>query len=695
MTWNIRRKRTGLNVALAACTTAVWTTAALAQQTAQTTPTPQKELQEVNVTASRLGTGIAGTSTTIISAEEITRSPDMTLQDLLSRQAGIQVQNLFGGVDGASDKIDMRGFGALATSNTLVLINGRRLNDVDMAGVDFTAIPKDAIERIEIVRGNAGVVLYGDGAMGGVINIITKTGVAVPNAYRADASYGSFDYTQANIVANQSVGNFAFAVYGTFINSNGYRENNDFHERNIQGDARYQLEGGELYLTVSADTQRLGLPGGRLVTLTTSEVVTDPTGASTPNDFANKQGLNITLGNTHKLSEGVQTIIDAGVRNKDQQSSVFSSFSPAFDSYNNTTLTTSSFTPRLDAQHRLGDLPGRLLPGVDVYGSLYDSDRMLHQVDAPIHHYDLTQITVGPYFQETVTAWGNTDIALGARTETAWVSATDTYDASAPGGAFGVQGVPYNNTQTDWGGHLGISHNLTDVWTLFGRVGRSFRLPNVDERVGSVPFGVPPNFALQTQTSRDFEGGFRVNWEGINWQTSGYVMNLNNEIFFSPATFTNTNLDPTRRIGFENGVTYRISDPVLLKGSLTYINATFRSGQFEGNQIPLVSPWTGNAGISWNVFQKYIMLDADLRYIGSRRFDNDAANFQPLMPAVTLVDLKVSGQIERFSWALTVQNLLNKENYFDYGIASAATYGTYNAYPMPGRNFTGKIGIKF
>lgn len=687
MIWNIRLTRWGLGTALAA-----WSAAAQAQ-----TPsgTPQQEMQEVNVTATRLGTGIAGTSTTVLTEEDIKRSPDMTLQDLLSRQAGIQVQNLFGGTDGARDVIDMRGFGASAVSNTLVLVNGRRLNDVDMAGVDFTAIPKDSIERIEIVRGNAGVVLYGDGAMGGVINIITKTGVAVPNAYRADITYGSFDYTQANIAANHSAGNLALALYGTFINSDAYRENNDFHERNIQGDARYQITGGELYLTVSADTQRLGLPGGRLVTVNSSELITDPRGTSTPDDYANKQGLNVTLGGTQKLSEGVQMIVDAGVRTKDQQSGVFSSFGPNFDSYNNTTLTTSSFTPRLDAGHQLFTMPGKLLTGMDVYASLYDSDRMLHQGDAPIHHYDLTQITVGPYFQETVTAWDNTDIALGARTETAWVSASDIYDASAPGGAGGVQGLPYNNTQTDWGAHLGVSHNLNDNWNLFGRVGRSFRLPNVDERVGSVPFGVPPNFALRTQTSRDIEAGFKLRWEGLEWQNSAYVMSLNNEIFYSPATFTNINLDPTRRVGAESGLTYQITPPLQLKGSLTFIDATFRSGQFEGNEVPLVSRWNGNAGVSWNIYKKYVMLDTDLRYIGPRRFDNDAANFQPLMPSVVLVDLKVSGVIDMFNWSLTVQNLMNKENYFDYGIASATTYGTYNAYPMPGRTFAGKIGIKF
>ena len=66
--------------------------------------------------------------------------------------------NLFGGVNGARSTVDMRGFGAAASSNTLVLINGRRINDLDIAGVDLAAIPRDSIERIEITRGNSGAV---------------------------------------------------------------------------------------------------------------------------------------------------------------------------------------------------------------------------------------------------------------------------------------------------------------------------------------------------------------------------------------------------------------------------------------------------------------------------------------------------------------------------------------------------------
>ena len=165
------------------------------------------------------GTIITGASSTVITAQEIERSPGQTLQDVLAREPGIQTRNLFGMVNGASTSVDMRGFGAAGTSNTLVLINGRRLNDIDMAGVDFSAIPKNSIERIEITRGNSGAVLYGDGAVGGVINIVTKNAVDLPPSARVQAGFGSFNYLEGNLSANTSArtsaGQFAAAVTRT------------------------------------------------------------------------------------------------------------------------------------------------------------------------------------------------------------------------------------------------------------------------------------------------------------------------------------------------------------------------------------------------------------------------------------------------------------------------------------------------
>ena len=163
----------------------------------------------------------------MITAQEIERSPGQTLQDVLAREPGIQVRSLFGQVNGAQTTVDMRGFGAAATSNTLVLVNGRRLNDIDMAGVDFSAIPKNSIERIEITRGNSGAVLYGDGAVGGVINIVTKNAVDLPPSARVQASFGSFNYLEGNVSANSARrGPFAASVHANAIRSDGYRENN-------------------------------------------------------------------------------------------------------------------------------------------------------------------------------------------------------------------------------------------------------------------------------------------------------------------------------------------------------------------------------------------------------------------------------------------------------------------------------------
>lgn len=122
-------------------------------------------LPPIHVTASRLTSGIAGASTSVTTAEDIARSPAQSLLEIIAQTPGVQLVSLFGGPGGASTTVDLRGFGAFASANTLVLVNGRRLNDLDQAGVDFSAIPRDSIARIEITRGNSGAVLYGDNAV--------------------------------------------------------------------------------------------------------------------------------------------------------------------------------------------------------------------------------------------------------------------------------------------------------------------------------------------------------------------------------------------------------------------------------------------------------------------------------------------------------------------------------------------------
>jgi iron complex outermembrane receptor protein len=659
------------------------------------------------------GGGITGSSTTVITREQIERSPAKTLQDILSREPGIQVQSLYGGVNGARSVVDMRGFGAAANSNTLFLVNGRRIQDLDMVGVDLASIPRESIERIEITRGNSGAVLYGDGAVGGVINIITRTGFDQKPGGRIDGAVGSFNYREGNVSAYGSSQGWSYSVFGTAISSDGYRENNEYEQLTGVADLRYTFGQGSFYVNFSADDQHVGLPGHRRYSPAENnfELITDRRGALNPYDYADKQGQNGTVGFTYQLAPGMELIVDGGVRHKEEQAQFYGTFadprSSAPRTAVDTALTTYSLTPRVKMETVLEGLPSNAFFGVDYYFADYDSDRLQRLGASPIHRYNLSQWSLAAYWQQTVSVTDNTEIGGGVRLQTTGIRARDSFDPNAPGcenfGCFGdVEGDPLNDTETNYAYNLGIEHRLTTSTSLFARHARSFRVPNVDERVGMVtPFNsVPTTFDLRTQTSYDFEAGVRWLYGPLDVQWSAYDMYLTDEIHFRYGPnyeSMNVNLDPTRRYGHETIATLEVTEDVRLRGGLTYTRAQFREGVFAGNDVPLVSRWTGNIGLAWDIVDDLLTFDTVVRYVGARRMDNDQPNLQPMIPAYATVDVQLSGEFEQFFWSAGVLNLFDTD-YFDYAIASPYPYGfgsqlgTYNAYPQPGRTFMIKAG---
>src|SRR6266853_2069079 len=236
--------------------------------------------------------GIVGASATVITSEDIARSPAQTVQEIIAQTPGAQLKSLYGGVNGAGTAVDLRGFGAFASSNTLVLMNGRRLNDLDLQGVDLSTIPRDSIERIEIIRGNSGAVLYGDNAVGGVINIVLKNGVGgAPVAIRGEAGVGSFNQRLASVSVITNSGPWSTSFYGNGIKSDGYRANNALDQRNGVGNVNYATPGLTAFLTLSGDDQKLGFPGGRFVdpSIGLNELVTNRRGTGTPFDYGAQQ----------------------------------------------------------------------------------------------------------------------------------------------------------------------------------------------------------------------------------------------------------------------------------------------------------------------------------------------------------------------------------------------------------------------
>ncbi|HWW47531.1 MAG TPA: TonB-dependent receptor [Xanthobacteraceae bacterium] len=677
--------------------------AALGATTALVAPAAAQQgdvLPTINVNATRLiNDNIVGASTSVITAEEINRASNLTLQEIIARVPGAQLQNFYGGVSGIATTVDLRGFGAFAAANTLVLINGRRINDIDLAGVDFTTVPRDSIERIEVTRGNSGAVLYGDNAVGGVINIITKTGAATgkPVSARAEAGVGSFNTREGSISLTTQSGPWSTAVFANSLTTDGYRENNKQTQRNAVGEIRYIGPQFSAFLNLSADDQHLGLPGARYVNpaLGINELVTDPRGATTPRDYADKQGLNATAGFTYRLSDTVDLIVDGGVRSKKQQGAFFSPFAEA---YVDSALQTWSVTPRLDIRSDAFGLRSRILTGLDYYDAAYDQTRSQFRNSAPIHIYNLSQRSFATYWQQTLGLSPATDFSYGGRWQLTSLSARDKFNPLAPG-AYDAEHTPLDTSENNYALHIGLDHRINGNVAVFARAARAFRTPNVDERLATGPgfdinFNpIPQTFALKTQTSFDVEGGVRLAYGPLNVQSSLYYMELTNEIHFDPVNFYNYNLDPTRRYGSETSASFRINDDFLLKGSIAYTRAQFREGQFAGNDVPLVSRLTGSAGFSWNIMQKQLVLDATARFWSARYMDNDQANKQGKIPANATVDLKLGGEIDRFFWSVSVNNLFNTA-YYDYAVASAYTPGAFNAYPLPGRTYLLKAGFK-
>ncbi|MDZ4098184.1 MAG: TonB-dependent receptor plug domain-containing protein [Methylophilaceae bacterium] len=100
----------------------------------------------------------------IITKADIENTPAISVPDLLKTQAGINVSSFYGN-QGIDSTVDIRSFGESALSNTLILLDGQRLNSVDGSSIQWATIPVNSLERIEIIRGS-GSVLYGDRASG-------------------------------------------------------------------------------------------------------------------------------------------------------------------------------------------------------------------------------------------------------------------------------------------------------------------------------------------------------------------------------------------------------------------------------------------------------------------------------------------------------------------------------------------------
>ena len=180
-----------------------------------------------------ISTPIPGSSNIIIDRKDLEKYENTPIHDILDLESGIKNRSIYGSnSSGSKSTLDIRGMGAQAKSNVLILINGQRLNNIDMSEIDFPSIPMESIDRIEIFKGNAASVLYGDGAIGGAINIITNPDISKESINEVLVKTGTFNSRELVWNYSHKLDKYSLNTYFNHSETDGYRDENEQQQNN-------------------------------------------------------------------------------------------------------------------------------------------------------------------------------------------------------------------------------------------------------------------------------------------------------------------------------------------------------------------------------------------------------------------------------------------------------------------------------
>jgi iron complex outermembrane receptor protein len=598
----------------------------------------------------------------VVSREDIRSTPALDLPDILKTRAGVNVSTLYGCM-GMDATVDVRGFGDTAASNTLILLDGQRINPIDMGSISWSTIPLDSIQRVEIIRGS-GTVLYGDRASGGVINIVTDKSGASHASLAAGA--GSYGYRNADAYGAAGNDDGYFNIVAHSAASDGWRRNSQQDQQAIAGRAGFYVGTGEASLDYAAYKDSSGLPGYLL----TAAYQADPRGSAMPYDRQRRDGYRLRPGVRLYVGDALALEAEIGSEHENQHADYVS-----FGSVSDRSKDNLSFTPRLRWTHGLGGLASETVVGADYYSGKVRAyyatapDQSAEQTSTALYVQNLTSLT---------DAW---TLTLGGRNQRMDQSAHQL--AYAPWFSPAMDG---SATRSRNAYDAGISYRAAN-WRAYGKVGSTFRFANMDELFGYNPFTGVPVFAgdLRPQHGTIKEVGGSLTVGALQGRASLYRMDLTDEIGYDGAAFANVNFAPTRRQGLETEIDWRIVEGLKARLAYAYTDARFRSGTYGGNRLPSVPRDKATAQLIWDAgtVGSYTI---SANYVGSQPYSGDFANAQGRLDGHTTVDLQAAWKLK--PWTITAKLL----NAFDKRYAAVAGYASYLPtpdhyyYPADGRS---------
>ncbi|PVV09581.1 MAG: hypothetical protein B6D77_10015 [gamma proteobacterium symbiont of Ctena orbiculata] len=625
------------------------------------------DLPTIAVSASRHDQASIDTpaNITVIDREEIEQSGAQTIQQLLQSRSGIQIDSLYG--DGSKAVIDMRGFGASAQSNTLVLVDGRRLNNTgDTAAPDLNSIDLRRVQRIEIVQGSAGV-LYGNQAVGGMLNIITRP----PNTFSTNISLGvgSYQGREGYVDIEDRLDNgLAYRFSTKHHESDNYRDNNETERKDYNLRLDYDYASGGIFFEQQRTEEYQRLPGA----LFSEEMALDRTQSVSAydGDFADAEtdisriGLQQSLV-SHWTFEGELTY-----RKDDREFQT--SFRTLPGSINTQDRTVKGFNPRIIGQFPIASGEMQLTAGADL-------ERTDYELITSFAPTILDQSVDAIYAQITIPANEKLSITGGLRH-----SSIDNHIESY----LGIDQLDDSQTV----GSLGASFRATDALRLFLRADENFRYATVEEHTNPI-FGNPTG--LENQSGISYEAGAEWNRDGFSTKLALYRLDLENEISFDASGYSNINLEDTSRKGITLEANWKIAPGFSLGGSLSYTDPRISDGPYDGNRIPLVAARTGKLTGDWRISSRWNLFTEGI-FSSKRVLGGDFSNSYAQLPGYGLLNL--GSQFSSGPWriGLRIDNLLDKAYSNSGAVGMDASFTNREAYfPAPERNLWLTIDYHF
>lgn len=677
---------------LLAAILATFSTATFASSQDITQPT-EYQLEDIVVTATRFEESTLKTAGNlfVMARRDIERIPAASVPDLLSGLLGVNVAPLYGAL-GIDSVVNLRGAGTVGTgtSNTLVLLNGQRLNPIDSGSIDWSLAPLASIERIEVMPGS-GTVMYGDRATGGVINIVTRKGKEESNVQFGLGSHGTRELSAQSGWQTGIVDTHLYAQYGA---SDGWRVNSDQERYSVGGRVDFgQPKALHGFVDMAAFNERMGMPGG----LWRAEYDADPTQSRHPGDRSNREGFRIRPGIQMTLSPGVDFEADLTL-SKDERSGYSDKTNPQ-EQIRELSRDFVSFSPKLRAAYLLGGVSNKATVGYEYYRG--GTDNTTSPVGKREYTQNAEQSSHAVYLQNVSDLSENWFLTLGARSQRLRQSASQSefdktcYDPNNNWAAYSCIGQAMSGKSSDTreAFEAGLVYQAQD-WRVYARTGTIYRFPNTDELYGLDPMTYDPFFAagLKPQHGAIYELGGSTNTASTRYSFSLYQQDLKDEITSSdPMDFNatgNMNLASTRRRGAELSAKFRFTDHLRGNLTITHQEAKVVEGIYSGHDVPMVPKTQLGAGLSWSKGQD-VAYAARLNYVGKCRYGDDYFNQAGYLDGYATLDLSGAWRISAWKLEARVLNATDKKYaaYGGYGFNSNTySYDTFY-YPADRRTF--------